>query len=70
LVNLKEKSALPTEQWGICYHCGKELDELLRCPYCNLSFCEDHIQQRAHNCFALSGKLNPYTERARLPNQP
>ncbi len=49
---------------GICYHCGKEIDEPLRCPHCNLSFCEDHIRQRDHNCIALSGKLKPYTAQA------
>ena len=55
---------------GICYHCGKEIDEPLRCPYCNLSFCEDHIQQRDHNCIALSGKLKTYTEQAEAQPQP
>jgi len=46
---------------GICYHCGREIDEPQRCPHCNLSFCEDHIRQRDHNCIAMSGKLRPYT---------
>lgn len=27
----------------ICYYCGKEMETLLRCPYCNLTFCEEHI---------------------------
>lgn len=39
---------------GICYHCGKELEEQERCKYCNLTFCSEHMPQEAHNCIALS----------------
>jgi hypothetical protein len=39
---------------GICYHCGKELDEQKRCKLCNLTFCDEHIAPEAHNCIALS----------------
>jgi uncharacterized protein YkwD len=49
---------------GICYHCGKEVDPLTRCPYCNLTFCEEHLPQKAHNCIALSSNL------AKLQPQP
>lgn len=55
---------------GICYHCGRELEHPLRCPYCNLSFCEDHIGQRAHNCIALSNRLNAYTDEAQRGASP
>ncbi len=35
-----------------------------RCPYCNLTFCEEHIAQKKHNCIALSRKIksNPPVE--------
>ncbi len=39
---------------GICYHCGKELEEQERCELCNLSFCSEHMPPEAHNCIALS----------------
>jgi len=39
---------------GICYHCGKELDEQKRCKLCNLTFCDEHLAPEAHNCIALS----------------
>ena len=39
---------------GICYHCGKEIDEQQRCPLCNLTFCEEHMPPEQHNCIALS----------------
>lgn len=42
---------------GICYHCGKEVETPTRCPHCNLSFCEEHLSQQAHNCIALSKDL-------------
>lgn len=42
---------------GICYHCGKEVNPPLRCPHCNLSFCEEHLPQKAHNCIALSNNI-------------
>ncbi len=42
---------------GICYHCGKEIDPPKRCPHCNLSFCDEHLPQKAHNCIALSRNL-------------
>lgn len=42
---------------GICYHCGKEVDPPVRCPYCNLTFCDEHLPQKAHNCIALSSNL-------------
>jgi len=38
----------------ICYHCGKEIDEELRCKQCNLTFCGEHLPPEAHNCIALS----------------
>jgi len=43
---------------GICYHCGKEVDPPKRCPYCNLTFCEDHLPQKAHKCIALSSNIS------------
>ncbi|MFH2112694.1 MAG: CAP domain-containing protein [Candidatus Bathyarchaeota archaeon] len=55
---------------GICYHCGRELEQPIRCPHCNLSFCEDHIQQRAHNCIALSNRMKTYTEEAQKEAAP
>ena len=42
---------------GICYHCGKEVDPPLRCPHCNLTFCEEHLPQKAHKCIALSNNI-------------
>ena len=39
---------------GICYHCGKELEEQSRCKQCNLTFCSEHLAPEAHNCIALS----------------
>jgi|WetSurMetagenome_2_1015567.scaffolds.fasta_scaffold119317_1 hypothetical protein len=39
---------------GICYHCGKELDEKKRCKLCNLTFCDEHLAPEAHSCIALS----------------
>ncbi len=42
---------------GICYYCGKEVDPPTRCPHCNLTFCEEHLPQKAHNCIALSNNL-------------
>lgn len=42
---------------GICYHCGIDVDQPYRCPHCNLTFCEEHSAQKAHNCIALSNKL-------------
>lgn len=54
---------------GICYHCGKELDEQKRCKLCNLTFCDEHLAPEAHNCIALSrdfkvkkGKETPRSE--------
>jgi hypothetical protein len=56
---------------GICYHCGKELDEQKRCKLCNLTFCDEHLAPEAHNCIALSkdfkvkkGKEKPQPEPA------
>ena len=43
---------------GICYHCGKEVEPPIRCPHCNLTFCEDHLPQKAHKCMALSSTLS------------
>jgi predicted nucleic acid binding AN1-type Zn finger protein len=50
---------------GICYHCGKELDENRRCPHCNLTFCPEHMPQKEHNCIALSRefKVKPGAKR-------
>ncbi|MBD3173416.1 hypothetical protein GF326_13205 [Candidatus Bathyarchaeota archaeon] len=42
---------------GICYHCGKEIDPPLRCPHCNLTFCEEHLPQKTHKCIALSNNI-------------
>jgi len=42
---------------GICYYCGKEIDPPKRCPYCNLSFCDEHLSPKAHNCIALSQNI-------------
>jgi hypothetical protein len=28
---------------GICYHCGKELEEQTRCKQCNLTFCSEYL---------------------------
>jgi len=39
---------------GICYYCGKELEEQARCKLCNLTFCSEHLPPEAHNCIALS----------------
>jgi len=39
---------------GICYHCGKEVEEQKRCKLCNLTFCEEHLAPDAHHCIALS----------------
>ncbi len=39
---------------GICYHCGKELEENTRCKLCNLTFCSEHMPPEAHNCIAFS----------------
>ncbi len=47
---------------ALCYYCGKEMETPLRCPYCNLTFCEDHIAQRDHNCIALSAKIKTVDE--------
>jgi hypothetical protein len=47
---------------ALCYHCGKELETPLRCPYCNLTFCEEHIAQRDHNCIAASAKIKTVDE--------
>ena len=47
---------------GLCYHCGKELENPLRCPHCNLTFCEDHITQRDHKCIAMSAKIKTVDE--------
>ncbi len=47
---------------AICYYCGKEVETPLRCPYCNLTFCEDHIAQRDHNCIALSARIKTVDE--------
>lgn len=38
---------------GICYLCGKETDLEYRCPYCNLTFCEEHRLPEQHNCVNL-----------------
>lgn len=43
---------------GLCYHCGKDVDEPYRCPHCNLTFCDEHSSQKAHNCIALSNQLS------------
>lgn len=43
---------------GICYHCGKEVEPPQRCPYCNLTFCEEHLPQKAHKCIALSNNIS------------
>ena len=47
---------------ALCYHCGKELETPLRCPYCNLTFCEEHIAQKDHNCIAASAKIKTVDE--------
>jgi len=47
---------------GICYYCGREMETPLRCPHCNLTFCEDHIAQRDHKCIALSAKIKTVDE--------
>ncbi|MCW4051090.1 MAG: CAP domain-containing protein [Candidatus Bathyarchaeota archaeon] len=55
---------------GLCYICGKDLEQPYRCPHCNLTFCEDHIAQRDHNCIAQSRKLKTSkstTERETVP---
>ncbi len=38
---------------GICYFCGKEVELPFRCPYCNLTFCDDHRLPEQHNCVGL-----------------
>ena len=43
---------------GICYHCGTDVEEPFRCPHCNLTFCEEHSTQKAHNCIAQSNQLS------------
>ncbi|TFH18994.1 hypothetical protein E4H04_01615 [Candidatus Bathyarchaeota archaeon] len=43
---------------GICYPCGKEVEPPMRCPHCNLTFCADHLPQKAHKCMALSSTLS------------
>ncbi len=46
---------------GLCYHCGKEQETPLRCPYRNLTFCGDHIAQRYAESMLETGefKHNP-----------
>ena len=38
---------------GICYLCGKETELEYRCPYCNLTFCDDHRLPEQHNCINI-----------------
>jgi predicted nucleic acid binding AN1-type Zn finger protein len=42
---------------GKCYHCGTDVEEPFHCPYYNLTFCEEHSTQKAHNCIAQSNQL-------------
>lgn len=35
---------------GICYYCGKEVEILYRCPFCNVQYCADHRLPEQHNC--------------------
>lgn len=46
---------------GICYHCGVEVDQPFRCPHCNLTFCDDHMTQKAHKCLVLNSQLSGVT---------
>ena len=38
---------------GICYVCGREVDMPHRCPYCNLTYCDEHRIPEQHNCSGL-----------------
>jgi len=38
---------------GICYLCGKEIDIPHRCPYCNLTYCDEHHIPETHSCSKL-----------------
>ena len=37
-------------EMGLCYLCGKEVDIPHRCPFCNLTFCDEHRIPEQHNC--------------------
>ena len=34
----------------LCYYCGKETSNPIKCPYCGLKFCDEHLDPTAHNC--------------------
>lgn len=37
---------------GICYFCGKEVENPSRCPYCNITYCDEHLPPEKHKCLA------------------
>jgi hypothetical protein len=38
----------------VCYRCGKRLYSPDRCPYCGLTFCEEHMPSEKHKCIAVA----------------
>ena len=38
----------------VCYHCGRQLYAVDKCPHCGLSFCEKHMNPEAHMCLAFA----------------
>ena len=46
----------------VCYHCGRRLYAVERCPHCGLSFCKHHMDPDAHQCLALAKQREKRTE--------
>jgi hypothetical protein len=38
----------------VCYHCGRQLYAVDKCPHCGLSFCEKHMHPDEHLCLAFA----------------
>jgi uncharacterized membrane protein YvbJ len=47
----------------VYYHCGKELEDVERCPECGLTFCEEHLPPEVHSCLVRDQERNERAEK-------
>ena len=43
----------------ICYYCGQDHPNLVKCPMCRQEYCHSHAQSNQHDC-PLTPIQNPY----------
>ena len=57
---------------SLCYYCGRD-EETTSCPHCGISYCDEHLNPKAHKCMVYKGKQHSQGEvlvELHVPDQP